>query len=150
MRGCYALLLVALLPDPASAQRVLHWVIRVSSLEDTISFATDVLGMQVLRHEENDEPCPLTCNGVFDTPWSKTMVGYGPEDAHYALELTYNYGIPSYEVGGGLQRFVIHMDGAAVSPLHRTTPPHRRSVRATQPPFAQLSSALFATCLCPR
>jgi len=115
MRGCYALLLVALLPDPASAQRVLHWVIRVSSLEDTISFATDVLGMQVLRHEENDEPCPLTCNGVFDTPWSKTMVGYGPEDAHYALELTYNYGIPSYEVGGGLQRFVIHMDGAAAA-----------------------------------
>ena len=40
--------------------------------------------MKVLRHEENDEPCPLTCNGVFDTPWSKTMVGYGPEDTSYA------------------------------------------------------------------
>ena len=74
-------------------ERVLHWVIRVSSLEKTLAFMTDVLGMKVLRHEENDEPCPLTCNGVFDTPWSKTMVGYGPEDTSYALELTYNYGI---------------------------------------------------------
>ena len=24
--------------------------------------------------------------------WSKTMIGYGPEDTCFALELTYNYG----------------------------------------------------------
>ena len=106
------LLLLAAL-ELGSAQRVLHWVIRVSSLEDTVSFATDVLGMQVLRHEENAEPCPLTCNGLFDTPWSKTMVGYGPEDSHYALELTYNYGIDAYEKGHGLQKFVLTIDDAA-------------------------------------
>ena len=93
-----------------SAERALHWVIRVSSLEETLAFTTDVLNMTVLRHEENAEPCPLTCNGVFDTPWSKTMVGYGPEDSHYALELTYNYGIAAYERGAGLQRFVIRME----------------------------------------
>ena len=83
------LAVVAALLQPAAAQRLLHWVIRVSSLEDTVGFATEVLGMKVLRHEENAEPCPLTCNGVFDTPWSKTMVGYGPEDGSYALELTF-------------------------------------------------------------
>lgn len=27
------------------------------------------------------------------------MVGYGPEDTHFALELTYNYPIDSYEMG---------------------------------------------------
>ncbi|VDP45605.1 unnamed protein product [Soboliphyme baturini] len=27
------------------------------------------------------------------------MVGYGPEDDHFVVELTYNYGIHSYEVG---------------------------------------------------
>ena len=43
------------------------------------------------------------------------MVGYGPEDTSYALELTYNYGIDSYERGEGLQRFVIHMEGAAAA-----------------------------------
>ena len=104
-------LVVAFLAS-ASAQRVLHWVIRVSDLSDTVAFTTDVLGMKVLRHEENAEPCPLTCNGVFDTPWSKTMVGYGPEDNSYALELTYNYGIDSYEKGGGLQRFIIQIKDA--------------------------------------
>jgi catechol 2,3-dioxygenase-like lactoylglutathione lyase family enzyme len=114
MLGRLALLLLCLL-DACSAQRVLHWVIRVSSLEDTVGFTTDVLGMKVLRHEENAEPCPLTCNGIYDTPWSKTMVGYGPEDEHYALELTYNYGIYSYDAGGGLQRFVLYIDGAAAA-----------------------------------
>lgn len=27
------------------------------------------------------------------------MVGYGPEDTHFVVELTYNYGIKSYEKG---------------------------------------------------
>ena len=113
MRSSIALL--ALIAELCAAQRVLHWVIRVSSLEDTVGFATEVLGMKVLRHEENAEPCPLTCNGVFDTPWSKTMVGYGPEDEHYALELTYNYGIAEYERGEGLQRFLLHIEGASAA-----------------------------------
>lgn len=27
------------------------------------------------------------------------MVGYGPEDNHFVVELTYNYGIGSYKLG---------------------------------------------------
>ena len=27
------------------------------------------------------------------------MVGYGPEDNHFVIELTYNYGIGSYRMG---------------------------------------------------
>ena len=27
------------------------------------------------------------------------MVGYGPEDTHFVVELTYNYGIGSYKLG---------------------------------------------------
>ena len=27
------------------------------------------------------------------------MVGYGPEDDHFVTELTYNYGIGSYQLG---------------------------------------------------
>jgi lactoylglutathione lyase len=105
-------LLLLAIAHAASAQRLLHWVIRVSSLEETVAFTTDVLGMKVLRHEENAEPCPLTCNGVYNTPWSKTMVGYGPEDGSYALELTYNYGIEKYEPGEGLRHFVLHVPNA--------------------------------------
>lgn len=31
--------------------------------------------------------------------WSKTMVGYGSEDKHFVLELTYNYTIGGYTLG---------------------------------------------------
>lgn len=31
------------------------------------------------------------------------MVGYGPEDTHFVLELTYNYGIGSYAMGNDFQ-----------------------------------------------
>lgn len=35
----------------------------------------------------------------YDNRWSKTMIGYGPESTHFVLELTYNYGVKSYELG---------------------------------------------------
>ena len=34
------------------------------------------------------------------TPWS---LGYGPEDDHFVLELTYNYNISSYSLGNDFQ-----------------------------------------------
>jgi hypothetical protein len=40
-------------------------------------------------------------NGAFARPWSKTMVGYGPEDEEFVFELTFNYGIVKYEQGHG-------------------------------------------------
>jgi lactoylglutathione lyase len=97
----------------ACSQRALHWTIRVSDLATTLNFTTTVLGMKTLRHEENDQPCPISSNGAFDTPWSKTMVGYGREDASYALKLTYNYGVQSYKKGGGLNEFRIILDGVS-------------------------------------
>ena len=33
----------------------------------------------------------IQCNGPYDGKWSKSMVGYGPEDDHFVAELTYNY-----------------------------------------------------------
>jgi len=51
----------------------------------------NVFKMRVLRHEENKEPCGITCNGPYNNAWSKTMIGYGVEDVSYCLEVTYNY-----------------------------------------------------------
>lgn len=112
-----ALLLSALDSRLVNAQegRSLHWVIRVSHLETALEFTKGVLGMRVLRHEENDAACPITCNGQYDTRWSKTMVGYGREDEAYALELTYNYGVGGYEKGEGLQRFVLGVEAVALA-----------------------------------
>lgn len=39
----------------------------------------------------------------YDGKWSKTMIGYGPEDDHFVVELTYNYGIKSYKLGNAFQ-----------------------------------------------
>lgn len=35
----------------------------------------------------------------YDGKWSKTMVGFGPEDDHFVAELTYNYGVGDYQLG---------------------------------------------------
>ncbi|EGD72430.1 juvenile hormone binding protein [Salpingoeca rosetta] len=79
--------------------RMLHWVFKVADRGQTIKFYRSVLGMRVLRHEEFEEGCDAQCNGPYDGKWSKSMVGYGPEDNHFVVELTYNYGVKHYDLG---------------------------------------------------
>lgn len=43
----------------------------------------------------------------YDNRWSKTMVGYGPEDTHFVVELTYNYNVDSYDRGNDYQGITI-------------------------------------------
>jgi hypothetical protein len=35
------------------------------------------------------------------------MIGYGPEDDHFVLELTYNYGVGKYEKGNDFRSLTI-------------------------------------------
>lgn len=63
--------------------------------------------MKVLRHEEFEEGCEAACNGPYDGKWSKTMVGYGPEESHFVVELTYNYNISNYQLGNDFQGITI-------------------------------------------
>lgn len=35
------------------------------------------------------------------------MIGYGPEDTHFVLELTYNYGVNHYESGNDFRGITI-------------------------------------------
>uniref|UniRef100_H9GMU0 Glyoxalase domain containing 4 n=1 Tax=Anolis carolinensis TaxID=28377 RepID=H9GMU0_ANOCA len=81
------------------ARRALHFVFKVGDRAQTARFYREILGMRVLRHEEFDEGCKATCNGPYDGKWSKTMVGFGPEDSHFVAELTYNYGVGRYRLG---------------------------------------------------
>lgn len=41
------------------------------------------------------------------------MIGYGPEEQNFALELTYNYGIDGYKSGDDLQYICVQTDVAA-------------------------------------
>ncbi|KAG7199309.1 hypothetical protein KM043_018162 [Ampulex compressa] len=63
--------------------------------------------MKVLRHEEFADGCEAACNGPYANRWSKTMIGYGPEDTHFVIELTYNYGVNKYERGNDFQGITI-------------------------------------------
>ncbi|XP_017872046.1 PREDICTED: glyoxalase domain-containing protein 4 [Drosophila arizonae] len=79
--------------------RALHYVFKIGDRSKNSFFFRTILGMQVLRHEEFKEGCDAECNGPYDNRWSKTMVGYGPEKSHFVIELTYNYGVKSYDLG---------------------------------------------------
>jgi lactoylglutathione lyase len=70
--------------------RLLHTMLRVGNLEKSIEFYTNVLGMTLLRTEDFPE-------GEF----TLAFVGYGNEANHTVIELTYNYGVESYELGKG-------------------------------------------------
>ena len=52
-------------------------------------------------------PEALTFNSPYANRWSKTMVGYGPEANHFVVELTYNYGVKSYELGNDFRGITI-------------------------------------------
>ena len=74
-----------------SQYRLAHTMIRVRDLERSLDFYTRILGMQVLRQKEYPE-------GKF----TNTFVGYGPEDTHPAIELTYHWGLEEpYDMGNG-------------------------------------------------
>jgi lactoylglutathione lyase len=81
--------------------RMLHTMLRVGNLERSIKFYTEVLGMQVLRQQ--DYP---------DGKFTLAFVGYGPETSHTVLELTYNYGVESYDMGKAYGHIAIEVDDA--------------------------------------
>jgi lactoylglutathione lyase len=68
--------------------RILHTMIRVGDLSRSIAFYTEALGMTLLR--QRDYP---------DGKFTLAFIGYGPEDTHPAIELTYNYDVSKYELG---------------------------------------------------
>ena len=68
--------------------RILHTMLRVGDLPRSIDFYTRVLGMQLLRTTDRPEQ-----------KYRLAFVGYGDESSGAVLELTYNYDVPSYEIG---------------------------------------------------
>ena len=70
--------------------RMLHTMLRVGDLEQSIAFYTEALGMQLLRRK--DYP-----TGRF----TLAFLGYGPESDHTVLELTHNWDTSAYELGDG-------------------------------------------------
>ncbi|KAE9602053.1 hypothetical protein Lal_00040753 [Lupinus albus] len=77
-------------------RRFLHAVYRVGDLERTIKFYTESLGFKLLRQRD-----------VPEEKYSNAFLGFGPEESYFAVELTYNYGVTSYDIGDGFVHFGI-------------------------------------------
>ena len=81
--------------------RLLHTMLRVGDLQRSIDFYTNVLGMKLLRTSENPE-----------YKYSLAFVGYGEESETAVIELTYNWGVDSYELGTAYGHIALSVDNA--------------------------------------
>ncbi|MBO9999480.1 MAG: lactoylglutathione lyase [Cyanobacteria bacterium SID2] len=79
--------------------RLLHTMLRVGNLEESLKFYCDVLGMKLLR--QKDYP-----GGEF----TLAFVGYGEESDHTVIELTYNWGVDRYDIGDGYGHIALGVD----------------------------------------
>jgi lactoylglutathione lyase len=81
---------------------MLHTMLRVGDLKRSVDFYTKVLGMKLLR--TTDRP---------DQKYSLAFVGYDDEERAAVLELTYNYGVDKYEMGGAFGHIAIGVPDVA-------------------------------------
>jgi lactoylglutathione lyase len=74
--------------------RLLHTMIRVSDLERSVRFYTDVLGLREQRRKVLEKA-------------DATLVFLGDEAGHHAIELTYNHDGRRYELGNQFGHFAL-------------------------------------------
>ena len=84
--------------------RLLHTMLRVGDLQRSIDFYTQVMGMQLLRTTERPEQ-----------KYSLAFVGYGTNPEHAEIELTYNHGVDSYDLGKGYGHIALGVPDVAAS-----------------------------------
>ena len=82
--------------------RLLHTMLRVTDMQRSIDFYTDVLGMRLLRTSENPE-----------YKYSLAFVGYSDESEGAVIELTYNWGVTEYEMGNAYGHIALGVDDVA-------------------------------------
>jgi len=79
--------------------RLLHTMLRVTDLDESIRFYTEVLGMKLLRRK--DYPA-----GKF----TLAFVGYGSEAEQAVIELTHNWDVSHYELGNAYGHIALEVD----------------------------------------
>ena len=84
--------------------RFLHTMLRVGNLQRSIDFYTSVMGMTLLRQTENASQ-----------KYSLAFLGYGANPEHAEIELTYNHGVDSYDLGTAYGHIAIGVPDAAAA-----------------------------------
>ena len=81
--------------------RILHTMIRVNNLDESIKFYKNFFGMKVLRKQDYPK-------GKF----SLAFIGYGEEESSTVLELTYNWDTNKYIHGNAFGHIALEVDDA--------------------------------------
>jgi lactoylglutathione lyase len=76
--------------------RILHTMLRVANLDSSIKFYTNVLGMNLIRKNDNDQ-----------YRYTLAFLGYGKESEEAVIELTYNWDIKEYDIGNAYGHIAI-------------------------------------------
>ncbi|WP_419811673.1 lactoylglutathione lyase [Bacterioplanoides sp.] len=84
--------------------RILHTMLRVGNLEQSIAFYTEVMGMNLIRQRDNEQ-----------YRYTLAFVGYGDESDGAVLELTYNWDTAEYDLGNAYGHIAIEVDNAAAT-----------------------------------
>lgn len=79
--------------------RILHTMLRVGDLDRAIAFYRDVLGMGLISRKDYPE-------GKF----TLAFLGYGTNPEHAEIELTHNWGVPSYDIGTAYGHIALGVD----------------------------------------
>lgn len=79
--------------------RFLHTMLRVGDMQRSIDFYTRIMGMQLLRTTDRPEQ-----------KYALAFVGYASNPEQAELELTYNYGVDSYDMGGAYGHVALGVD----------------------------------------
>lgn len=99
--------------------RLLHTMLRVVNLEESLRFYCNVLGMKLLR--QKDYP---------DGKFTLAFVGYGDESDTSVIELTHNWGVDSYNLGDAYGHIAIGVDDIYATCAEITN----RGGKVTRPP----------------
>ncbi|TCR64055.1 lactoylglutathione lyase [Bosea sp. BK604] len=76
--------------------RIMHTMIRVGDLDRSVDFYSNHFGMSVVKKVD-----------VPEAKYTNVFIGYGNEHDDPMIELTYNYGVPAYELGTGFGHLAI-------------------------------------------
>ncbi|ASK77706.1 lactoylglutathione lyase [Paraphotobacterium marinum] len=68
--------------------KFLHVMLRVNDLDESINFYQNIFDLKLLRKNDNQE-----------YKYTLAFLGYGNEDSHTVIELTYNWGESNYKLG---------------------------------------------------
>ncbi|NEP62009.1 MAG: lactoylglutathione lyase [Symploca sp. SIO2G7] len=79
--------------------QILHVMLRVGNLDDSVKFYCDVLGMKVLHQKDYPE-------GKF----TLVFVGYGDDADDGSIQLTYNWDTDKYDLGNGYGHVAIGVE----------------------------------------